>query len=156
MAMNKVVLNASSTVTRVATMTDKAAIRQIRANAERRHQWEVVKACIQRLAELGTPTSADPLVRRYREVMAATEELIGRPHSRTNQKFARLQARGIPDKEIVKEIISELIKRKTPANGFLRLMQLGAPELTFEAVAVEFAQEFSAEVVAAAKVRLAQ
>jgi hypothetical protein len=44
---------------------------------------------------------------------------------------------------------------KAPTAGFLKLVQLGVPELTGEHIVVEFADEFPNVVVAAAQLRLA-
>lgn len=151
--MTKIDINASKSIAKLATMT-KSEVQQVKANAEARGEWKVVKACLARLAELASPRDADPLVRRFLETITATEELLHARLSRTRQKYTRLQHSSNRDKEIVKEIMSELMMRKTPAKGFLRLMELGAAELTLEAVVLEFAEEFPAEIVTAARERL--
>jgi hypothetical protein len=153
--MNKVIVNSEMMAAKVATMTDVAAIRQLKANAEARGGWDVFKACVKQLAELGAPAETHPLVRRFWEIITASEELQGVRHSRVRQMFARRQTAGISAIETAKAILSKWAADKAPTQGFLKLIEFGVPELTGEAVVVEFTEEFSTHVVTAAKERLA-
>jgi hypothetical protein len=148
-------VNSEMMAAKVATMTDVAGIRQLKTNAEARGAWNVVKACIERLAKLGAPAAAHPLVRRFWEIITASEELQRLRHSRVRQMFARRQTAGTSDFEIVKEILTKWATDKTPTEGFIKLIKFGSSKLTGEAVVVEFAEEFPAHVVAAAEERLA-
>jgi hypothetical protein len=93
-------------VAKIALM-NKAEVKTLKTNAEKRGETEVVKACVQRLAELGAPVESHPLVRRFWETITASEELQGLRHSRVRQMFARRRAAGATAVETVKEILTK-------------------------------------------------
>ena len=132
-------------------MSDPDGLRNLMKNARRLAREDVYKLAFQRLCALEGQACEDPLERDFLQVLNAYEELLyekhGRrtPATRTRQK---LKNKG------VRQCLMDWT-RGEPTSGFELLMKRELPELTGEYLVVKHADEFSAELVAAAKRRLA-
>jgi hypothetical protein len=155
--MNKVVINPTATIAKLATMTDLAALTRIRANAMKRGETAVAKAALEREAALRASLAASPIVGAYEATVFVYEEIVlgGRYAGRTRPMVSDRMALGMTEEEAIKDAFISLIKSKKPQTGFTSLAEQGLVRLTFEfVVAREFPNEFPAEIVAIAEKRL--
>jgi hypothetical protein len=125
---------------------------QYMKNAERLGRRDLYQAAFRRYCELTNVEneSADVLKDVWKAI-AAFELLMTERNgkttraSRTRQKLNR-------DGPI--KLVADLALRPAPSDGFLTLVENGMPDLTFEHIAMRHSDQFSDEVLSAAKKRL--
>jgi hypothetical protein len=139
----------------------KPEVEGILANARQRKAKKPEAACIARLAELGAPVGKPPLVRDWWRTLIASETAQreftpGFRHSRIRQMYDRRVGSGLPEETAVKEIMIVCVERKDPSDGFKKLVDLDLYEYTDEARMLRFPSEFTPELLAIARERLAR
>jgi hypothetical protein len=147
-------------IAKLATMTDKNEVQRLLANANRLKATKLATACVNRLAELGTPTDKHPLVQDWWRRLVRSEEdqrqfTPGFRHSRTRQMFQKREAAGMDELAICIELNIVSVRRTKPSSAFMRLAELGLLEYADEMGVINFASEYPPEVVAIARQRLA-
>ena len=131
-------------------MSDPHGLRNLMKNAQRLGREDIHKLAFQRLCALEGQACEDPLERDFLQVLNAYEELLSEKNgrrtmaSRTRQK---LKNKG------VRQCLIDWTDGP-PTSGFELLMKREQEELTGEYLVVKHADEFSEELVAAAKRRL--
>jgi hypothetical protein len=134
------------------TLSDPKLVRNLLENARRSGKDELVFKCQVRLAKLEGARYESPLEREFWAAITAAEELASAKNgkktrlSRTRQKVARVG---------IKQCLEDWAFHKGTTQGFDILVEGGHPELTGEAIVVRHSKEFAAEVVEAARKRLA-
>lgn len=132
-------------------MKDPDAVRRLMVNAERLGRLDIAEACKRRIYQLSGSSEMEPVERRLWQAVTAYEETLREKHGRAQK--ASYTRRKIRDKGPTQTLIDWAIAdRVTP--GFEALVKVGMAEFTGEYVVVEFADQFSDEVVEAAKQKL--
>ena len=127
---------------------DIAKVRRLLANAERLGENELVKKCKKRIFELSGSDGKSEIEKRLFQALAAYEELLIEKHGKVVK--ANYTRRKIRDKGVIKTLTDWALDAKvTP--GFEALVAQDLEEFTGEKIVIDFADEFPAEVVEAAK-----
>lgn len=138
-------------IARIAEFDDPEKLRTVLANAGRAGAQAVGRAAFARLCEVLAGAGAASVAHEVRQAMHALGEMRrarrerGWRLTRTRQKITR-------DSEV--KTVADLVLKPEPSQGFLDLIELGHPELFFEAVALRHPEVFHAEVRRAAEERL--
>lgn len=128
--------------------TDVPRIRSLMANAERLGEDELVLKCKQRIFELAGGDGSSEIEKRLFQALAAYEEILLEKHGRAVK--ATYTERKIKDKGVIKTLTDWALDTKvTP--GFEALVSQGLEDFTGEKIVIDFADEFPAAVVDAAK-----
>ena len=128
--------------------TDVSRIRSFMANAERLGEVELVLKCKQRIFELAGGDGNSEIEKRLFQALAAYEEILLEKHGRAVK--ATYTKRKIRDKGVIATLTDwALYNKVTP--GFEALVSQGLEDFTGEKIVIDFADEFPAEVVDAAK-----
>jgi hypothetical protein len=132
-------------------LTDPGKIRTLMANAERLKRQDVVQACFKRLCQVAGMNYDDPLERRFWETLAAYEESLAKKHGK--RQSANYTRRKVVNKGI-RQALTDWALDPNATAGFKQLAADGLIEFSAEYVVMEFAKDFPANVVAAARKRL--
>ena len=128
--------------------TDVARIRSFMANAERLGEAKLVLKCKQRIFELAGGDGNSEIEKRLFQALAAYEEILLEKHGKAVK--ANYTKRKIREKGVIKTLTDWALDTKvTP--GFEALVSQGLEDFTGEKIVIDFADEFPAEVVDAAK-----
>jgi len=128
--------------------TDVAKIRSFMANAERLGEADLVLKFKQRIFELAGGDGNSEIEKRLFQALAAYEEILLEKHGKAVK--ATYTKRKIKDKGVIKTLSDWALDTKvTP--GFEALVSQGLEDFTGEKIVIDFADEFPAEVVEAAK-----
>jgi hypothetical protein len=135
----------------IEALTDPAKVRALMHNARRLGSALVEKAAFRRLVALLPQEEPGTLDHGFWASIHATEEMLRERRgktvrlSRTRQKIGRVG---------VHRMVVDLVTSPKPSEGFAMLMDLGAPELTAEAVVLRHRDLFDTATVEAAERRL--
>jgi hypothetical protein len=128
--------------------TDIPRIRSLMANAERLGEDELVIKCKQRIFELAGGDGNSEIEKRLFQALAAYEEILLEKHGKAVK--ANYTKRKIRDKGVIATLTDWALDNKvTP--GFEALVSQGLEDFTGEKIVIDFADEFPAAVVDAAK-----
>jgi len=128
--------------------TDVAKIRSFMANAERLGEADLVLKFKQRIFELAGGDGNSEIEKRLFQALAAYEKILLEKHGKAVK--ATYTKRKIKDKGVIKTLSDWALDTKvTP--GFEALVSQGLEDFTGEKIVIDFADEFPAEVVEAAK-----
>ncbi len=135
-----------------AAYTDPAQLRTLMQNAKRLGRVDVWREALQRLCVLESEGQADPLDRAFQATLVAYEQLLsdknGRP-TRASRTRLKLKSKGAV------QCLEDWVKSKEPVEEFQLLAAAGLLEMTGEQLVLKHADRFSAELIAAARARLA-
>lgn len=132
-------------------LDDLDKVRRLMASAERLNVQDLVIACIRRISELEGRRFADPVERRFWEIISVFEELLTKANGRTS--------RAARTREKVKRVgvvrtLDDLAASSKPSEGFRRLVDAGLSDYLFEYLVLEHADRFTPKAVEAAGNRL--
>ncbi|WP_182179433.1 hypothetical protein [Methylobacterium radiotolerans] len=132
-------------------LDDVEQVRRLMASAERLNVQDLVTACIRRISELEGRRFADPVERRFWEIISVFEELLTKENGRTS--------RAARTREKVKRVgvvqtLDDIAASSKPSEGFRRLMDAGLSDYLFEYLVLENPDRFTSRAVTAAGNRL--
>ncbi len=130
---------------------DPKLLQQIMQNASERGAGDVVDAAFRRLCTVKPSAEPGTLEHAVWRSIFALEEALKLERRKTTL-LARTRQKIKRDGE--QKTVSDLVLKGASA-GFAMLMERGMPELTFEAVALQFPGRFDERVLDAARTRLA-
>ena len=134
-------------------MRDPDQLRNTIRNARTKGVDEVVEAAFRRLVEVLPEAKPGTVEHDFWRTIAAFEEVLREERgktvrlTRTRQKIAKVG---------VKQTLADFATDPHVPEGFKMLMDRQMPELTGEATIIRFADDFSPEVVSAARLRLVE
>lgn len=137
----------------IETQTDPVSLRALIANAQRMKSAAVERAAFLRLCSLAPEAAEGTVEHDVWQSIHALEELkrqaAGRAVrlTRTRQKITR-------DGEA--KTVADLTLKRDASAGFSDLIDLGHPELTFEAVVLRHPDSFDDDIRVAARTRLTE
>ena len=127
-------------------------LEQIAANALRLGDLEYAQMAERRIAELlGNVSPA--LKKDFDRVMAVYESFLSEKNERATRATRTWQK---VNRDGIRQAMISLVNRKDDAVGFVELVAHGGLDDTFEAIIVKHAAEFPADVVEAARARIAR
>ena len=129
------------------TTTDIDQIRKIKINAQEKSNFDLVKMCNFRIYKLSGYFYEDPLTKRFYECLGAYEEFLSEKNNkktRANRTHNKLGKN--PNNEKIKETLIDIVSKKTTQQGFNLLIEEGAKDFTFEALVIEFSDQFPSEI----------
>lgn len=134
-------------------LDDLDEVRRLMASAERLKAQDLITACIHRIAELEGRRFADPLERRFWEIISVFEEMLTRKNgrktraSRTREKVKRVG---------VVKTLDDIAASARPTDGFRSLVDAGLSEYLFEYLVLQYPDRFQPRAVTRAMERLAE
>jgi hypothetical protein len=132
--------------------TDPADLRTLMTNAKRLGRDDIWREAFQRLCALEGADQTEPLHRDFYQTLAAYEQLLSQKNgraTRASRTRMKLKSKGVV------QCLADWVLSKTPTEGYELLMASGLPEMTGEQIVLNHPEQFPADVVAAAKSRLA-
>jgi hypothetical protein len=132
-------------------LNDPERVRKLMENAERLGELDLAKRSRIRLFELAGAGFSEPLERKFWETIAAYEELLTRKNGR---KTKAARTRLMVTKKGFKAALIDWTLSPAATEGFEQLVADGLGQYAGEHIVVEFADQFDANVVAAATARL--
>ena len=127
--------------------TDLDQIKKIKSNAQEKSNLDLVKICNLRIYKLSGHNYEDPFTKRFYECLGAYEEFLSEKNNkktRANRTHNKLGKN--PNNEKIKETIIDIVSKKTTQQGFNLLIEEGAKDFTFEALVIEFGDQFPSEI----------
>jgi hypothetical protein len=130
---------------------DRDKLRNWMTNAKRRGRDDVYQDAFRQLCRIDGRDLDDPLAAEFAGAMCALEEALTqaagktRRLSRTRQKLKRVG---------VRQTLADLTLNPQPSIGFLKLVEFGMADMSAEWLVLKYRDEFSREVIAAARQRL--
>lgn len=143
----------------IANSVDRSKLRALYDNSTEPHNRgkpgvaEIERAALQRLWALDGLDHDDPLHRDFAVMLAAYEHTLMLKHGK-NQPAIRTR-RKLANKGVVQCLEDWALGTQETA-GFQRLLELGFPQYTGEAVVLRHVSRFDERVVAAARARLSE
>ena len=131
--------------------TDAGRLRQFRKNASKKGVKVVEETAFRRLVEILPEQTPGSIEHDFWMTIHAFEEILRDERgktvrlSRTRQKIERVG---------IKETLIGFAMKKSPTDGFTKLIELERADLTGEALILKHGQSFDSEIRAAAKRRL--
>jgi len=128
-----------------------ADCRNFMKNARKKGREDLYALAFKRLCELEARQDPDPIVVEFWRAITALEEVRRAKHGKTvkaNRTRRKVQKDG------VMATIEALVLAKKPSDGFKWLVDANLAELTAEHIVTRYPEHFSAQVLAAAQVRL--
>lgn len=131
----------------VQTTNDIDEIRKIKSNAIEKNNLHLVNMCNLRIYKLSGFDYQDPFTKRFYECLGAYEEFLSEKNGRKTRANRTRNKLGVnPNNEKIKNTIIDIVTKKTTQQGFNLLIQEGAKEFTFEALVMEYREEFPSEI----------
>ena len=133
------------------TFTDPEKLRKLMANAVRLGYADLAFGCQMRIAELAGAAHADPVERAFFTGLVAAEEFRTADNGRST-KLINLRARH--KKFGAVRVLSDLMMTPDLSDGFAKLVEHKRSDLTAEAIVLNHEDQFSVDVVNAARKKL--
>lgn len=135
----------------IAASTDADQLRRFRDNAVRMGEEAVAAAAFQRLIQILPQEAPGSFEHAFWMTIHALEEVLKEERGKT-VRLARTRQK--IDRVGVRRCAIDLVTSTAASEGFNMLIDRELPELTAEALVLRYADEFEAEVPAAARERL--
>jgi hypothetical protein len=140
----------------IGNLTDVKALAEMALEAFEAGQAEKTRLLMDRVIALSPAgEGAGPVSRRIYRTMIASEMVHSRNgyrHSRTRQMLARYEAElGVEAGAI--GVVEKVVSNAKESSGFRELVKIGANDLLFERIVLDFPEAFSAKALANAKAR---
>ncbi|WP_139239444.1 MULTISPECIES: hypothetical protein [unclassified Methylobacterium] len=132
-------------------LDDLNKVRALMASAERLKVQDLVTACIRRISELEGRQFADPIERRFWEIISVFEELLTKENGRTSRAS---RTREKVKRVGVVQTLNDLAASSQPSGGFHRLVDAGLSDYLFEYLILENPERFTPQAVGKASKRL--
>jgi hypothetical protein len=130
--------------------TDILEIRTFKKNAEAKGNMAIIRICNERIIKLGGINENNPLERRFKECLAAYEEVL---YEKSGKGYAsRLRPKW--QKNGTKQTIIDAVNKKQTQEGLKLLLNRDSTEFSMESIVLEFPNEFPNETVKNAKIKL--
>ena len=133
------------------TFTDPEKLRKLMANAVRLGYTDLAFGCQMRIAELAGAAHADAVERAFFTGLVAAEEFRTADNGRAT-KLINIRARH--KKFGAVRVLSDLMMAPDLSDGFAKLVEHKRSDLTAEAIVLEHEEQFSVDVVNAARKKL--
>jgi hypothetical protein len=133
------------------TFTDPEKLRKLMANAVRLGYDDLAFGCQMRIAELAGAAHSDPIERAFVTGLVAAEEFRTADNGR-NTKLIKVRARH--KKFGAVRVLSEQMMTPELSDGFDKLVAHDRSDLTGEAIVMSHEDQFSVDVVNAARKKL--
>src|SRR3954452_11954980 len=120
-------------------------------NAKRLGRNDVYQDAFRQLCRVEGRDLSDPLAAEFAAVMRALEEVLTQEAGKTkrlNRTRQKLERVG------VRQTLADLALKPQPSIGFLKLIEFGMVDMSAESLILKYHNEFTSEVVAAARKRL--
>ncbi|RYD87509.1 MAG: hypothetical protein EOP50_20650 [Sphingobacteriales bacterium] len=133
------------------TFTDPDKLRKLMANAVRLGYPDLAFGCQLRIAELAGAAQKDPLERAFWTGLTAAEEF----RTAENGRSTRLLKVRAKHKQVgAKKLLANMMMEEGLSEGFDNLVAHGRGDLTGEAIVLRHEDQFSVDVVNAARKKL--
>ena len=133
------------------TFTDPEKLRKLMANAVRLGYDDLAFGCQMRIAELAGAAHADAVERAFFTGLVAAEEFRTADNGRST-KLINIRARH--KKFGAVRVLSDLMMGPELSDGFAKLVEHKRSDLTAEAIVLNHEDQFSVDVVNAARKKL--
>lgn len=133
------------------SFTDPDKLRKLMANAVRLGYPDLAFGCQMRIAELAGTAHADPVDRAFFTGLVAAEEFRTADNGRST-KLINIRARH--KKFGAVRVLSDLMMAPELSDGFAKLVEHQRSDLTAEAIVLNHEDQFSVDVVNAARKKL--
>lgn len=131
--------------------TDINEIRTFKKNAKAKGNVAIIKICNERIIILGGINESNPLERRFKECLAAYEEVL---YEKAEKRGYASRLRPKWQEKGTKQTIIDAVSKKQPTEGLKLLLNRDSTEFSMEAIVLEFPNEFPNETVKKAKEKL--
>jgi hypothetical protein len=133
------------------TFTDPEKLRKLMANAVRLGYDDLAFGCQMRIAELAGAAQSDAVERAFITGLVAAEELRTADNGRTTKL---LKVRAKHKKFGAVRVLSDQMMESETSDGFDKLVAHDRSDLTAEAIVINHEEQFSVDVVNAARKKL--
>lgn len=135
----------------ISEMTDPERLRNTVRNAKLKGATDVADAAFDRLITVQPAEKPGTVEHEFWKTIFAFEEILREERgravrlTRTRQKIAKVGE---------KQTLADFANNSLPTDGFKMLLERNRPELTGEAIVLRYSDDFSPEILAAARLRL--
>ena len=133
------------------SFTDPEKLRKLMANAVRRGYDDLAFGCQLRIAELAGNAHKDAVERAFWTSLTAAEEFRTADNGRSTRL---LKVRAKHKRVGAQKVLSDLMMEEGLSDGFDKFIAHGRSDLTGEAIVLQHEDEFSVDVVNAARKKL--
>lgn len=133
------------------TFTDPDKLRKLMANAVRLGYADLAFGCQMRIAELAGAAHSDAIDRAFFTSLVAAEEFRTADNGRST-KLINIRARH--KKFGAVRVLSDMMMAPEVSDGFAKLVEHERSDLTGEAIVLDHEEQFSVDVVNAARKKL--
>jgi hypothetical protein len=133
------------------TFTDPEKLRKLMANAVRLGYNDLAFGCQMRIAELAGAAHKDAVERAFWTSLTAAEEFRTADNGRSTRL---LKVRAKHKRVGAQKVLADLMMEEGLSDGFDKLVAHGRSDLTGEAIVLQHEDQFSVDVVNAARKKL--
>jgi hypothetical protein len=133
------------------TFTDPEKLRKLMANAVRLGYNDLAFGCQMRIAELAGAAHKDAVERAFWTSLTAAEEFRTADNGRSTRL---LKVRAKHKRVGAQKLLSDLMMEDGLSEGFEKFIEHGRSDLTGEAIVLQHEDQFSVDVVNAARKKL--
>jgi len=132
---------------------DPKKLRNLMDNAKRLGRDDVYSDAFRQLCRAEGRNISDPLESEFASVMRALEQALTEEAGKTKRLNRTRQKL---DRVGVRQTLADLALKPQPSMGFLKLVEFNMADMSAESLVLKYEDQFSPEVVAAARNRLSQ
>lgn len=133
------------------TFTDPEKLRKLMANAVRLGYPDLAFGCQMRIAELAGAAHKDVVERAFWTSLTAAEEFRTADNGRSTRL---LKVRAKHKRVGAQKLLSDMMMEEGLSDGFDKFVERGRADLTCESIVLQHEDEFSVDVVNAARKKL--